>query len=204
MSFKLPKLSFSYKDFEPYIDRKTMEIHYSKHHATYTNNLNKAIYETDMTNISIEEILKRAHIETLMIRNNSGGFYNHNMFWEILITPSKFILPSKDFSEIIKENFKSFENFKEKFSTIAINCFGSGWTWLCVQKNKKLTICSTTNQDNPLMYSIGCDGIPILGLDVWEHAYYLQYQNRRIDYISSFWKIINWNKVEKNYKNVIK
>ncbi|WP_185851361.1 superoxide dismutase [Blattabacterium cuenoti] len=203
MLFKLPKLSYSYKDFEPYIDRKTMEIHYTKHHAGYTNNLNKAIEGTDMINLSIKEILRRANIETPIIRNNSGGFYNHNLFWEILIPHSENISPSIELNEIIEKYFKSFDSFKEKFSEIAANHFGSGWAWLCVKNKKELTICSTRNQDNPLMLGIGCKGIPILGLDVWEHAYYLQYQNRRIDYISSFWKIINWKKVEENYKIAI-
>ncbi|WP_185870286.1 superoxide dismutase [Blattabacterium cuenoti] len=204
MLFKLPKLSYSYKDFEPYIDRKTMEIHYTKHHSAYTNNLNKAIEGTDMVNLSIEEILRRANIETSIIRNNSGGFYNHNLFWKILIPHSESTLPSMDLNEIFKKNFKSFDSFKEKFSEIAANRFGSGWAWLCVKNKNELTICSTGNQDNPLMLGIGCcEGTPILGLDVWEHAYYLQYQNRRLDYISSFWNIVNWKKVEENYKIAI-
>ncbi|WP_185863019.1 superoxide dismutase [Blattabacterium cuenoti] len=203
MSFKLPKLSYLYKDLEPYIDRKTMDIHYNKHHATYTNNLNKAISNTNLINLSIEEILKIAHTESPMIRNNSGGFYNHNLFWEILTPNTKYTHPSGEFHEIIKKNFNSFDSFKENFSKIAANHFGSGWIWLCV-KEEKLTICSTENQNNPLMYGMGCEGIPILGLDVWEHAYYLQYQNRRLDYISSFWKIVNWIKVEENYKIYIK
>ncbi|AER40626.1 MAG: superoxide dismutase [Flavobacteriales bacterium] len=203
MSFKLPKLSYSYKDFEPYIDRKTMEIHYTKHHAGYTNNLNKAIEGTDMLNLSIEEILRRANIEKSIIRNNSGGFYNHNFFWKILIPHSESTLPSKYMNEILQKSFKTFDCFKEKFHSAAMNRFGSGWVWLCVNR-KKLTICSTANQDNPLMLGIGCEGIPILGLDVWEHAYYLQYQNRRNDYISSFWKIVNWKKVEENYKSAMR
>ncbi|QIK16670.1 superoxide dismutase [Blattabacterium sp. DPU] len=202
MSFKLPKLSYSYNDFEPYIDKKTMNIHYNKHHATYTNNLNKAILDTNMVNLSIEKILKRAHIESEIIRNNSGGFYNHNLFWEILIPHIKYTHPNTDFIESIQKNFNSFDSFKEKFSKIAANHFGSGWIWLCVKKNK-LTICTTANQDNPLMYGKGCEGIPILGLDVWEHAYYLQYQNRRLDYISSFWNIVNWIKVEENYRKAM-
>ncbi|WP_341656063.1 superoxide dismutase [Blattabacterium cuenoti] len=199
MSFKLPKLPYSYKDFEPYIDKKTMDIHYNKHHATYTNNLNKAISNTSMINLSIIEILKRAHIESPIIRNNGGGFYNHNLFWEILIPHTKYTHPSREFNEIIQKNFDSFDSFKDNFSKISTQHFGSGWTWLCVE-NEKLTICSTKNQDNPIMYGMGCEGIPILGLDIWEHAYYLQYQNRRSDYIYSFWKIVNWIKVEENYK----
>ncbi|WP_185873630.1 superoxide dismutase [Blattabacterium cuenoti] len=202
MSFKLPKLSYSYEDFEPFIDKKTMEIHYTKHHEGYTNNLNKAISNTDMINLSIKEILRRAKMETPIIRNNSGGFYNHNLYWEILIPHLKYSPPSKNFHNIIQKNFESFDLFKEKFYSLSMNCFGSGWAWVCV-KNKKLSICSTTNQDNPLMLGIGCEGIPILGLDVWEHAYYLQYQNRRSDYILSFWNIINWKKVEENYQLAI-
>lgn len=201
MSFKLPKLPYSYHELEPYIDEKTMEIHYNKHHGTYTNNLNKAIYGTDMIDFPIEEILKRAKNESLIIRNNGGGFYNHNIFWDILIPHSKFTPPSTYWNEIISNDFKSFNDFKNEFSNVAVNHFGSGWIWLCV-KNNKLTICSTMNQDNPIMDGIGCEGVPILGLDVWEHAYYLKYKNRRIDYISSFWKIVNWKKVEDNYKKI--
>ncbi|WP_185859663.1 superoxide dismutase [Blattabacterium cuenoti] len=202
MSFKLPKLSYSYKDLEPYIDGKTMEIHYTKHHAGYTNNLNQVIDRTDLAFLSIEEILRRSNIEKPIVRNNGGGFYNHNLFWEILIPHLDYIPPSKYLKNVIEKDFKSFESFKEQFSSTAMNRFGSGWAWLCV-KEKKLTICSTANQDNPIMLGIGCEGIPILGLDVWEHAYYLQYQNRRADYISSFWNVINWKKVEKNYKEAI-
>ncbi|WP_185857729.1 superoxide dismutase [Blattabacterium cuenoti] len=202
MSFKLPKLLYSYQDFEPYIDRKTMDIHYNKHHATYTNNLNEAILNTKITNFSIEKILKIAHTESSVIRNNSGGFYNHNLFWEILIPHIKYTHPSTSFDKIIQKNFNSFDLFKKSFSQTAISHFGSGWIWLCVKKDK-LEICSTNNQDNPIMYGMGCEGFPILGLDVWEHAYYLQYQNRRLDYISSFWKIVNWKKVEENYIEAI-
>ncbi|WP_185853108.1 superoxide dismutase [Blattabacterium cuenoti] len=203
MSFKLPKLSYSYKDFEPYIDRKTMEIHYNKHHASYTDNLNKAISGTDMMNLPIEKILRRACMETPAVRNNSGGFYNHNLFWKILIPHSEYTDPSIFLNEVIRKNFNSFDLFKNQFSTAASNRFGSGWAWLCCIKENQLTICSTANQDNPIMSGIGCEGIPILGLDVWEHAYYLQYQNRRLDYISSFWNIINWKKVEENYNKVV-
>ncbi|WP_185868810.1 superoxide dismutase [Blattabacterium cuenoti] len=203
MSFKLPKLYYSYSDFEPYIDRRTMKIHYEKHHASYTDNLNKLISGTDMMNMTIEEILRKSYMENTKIRNNSGGFYNHNLFWEILIPNLRYTDPSPFLNEKIKKNFDSFDSFKKEFSSAAFNCFGSGWAWLCI-KEQKLKICSTANQDNPIMSGIGCEGIPILGLDVWEHAYYLQYQNRRLDYISSFWKIINWKKVEENYNKVIK
>ncbi|WP_185873076.1 superoxide dismutase [Blattabacterium cuenoti] len=203
MSFKLPKLSYSYKDFEPYIDEKTMEIHYKKHHLTYVNNLNNIISDTDMKDLSIEEILRRSHIESPVVKNNAGGVYNHNLFWKILIPSSKFIPPSKYFINIINENFSSMNSFKNKFSDISLKKFGSGWTWLCINNNKELNICITSNQDNPIMYGSECEGIPILGLDLWEHAYYLKYQNRRSDYISSFWKIINWKEVENNYNNSI-
>ncbi|WP_185850771.1 superoxide dismutase [Blattabacterium cuenoti] len=203
MSFKLPKLSYSYKDFEPFIDEKTMEVHYTKHHATYTDNLNKSICGSDLLNLSIEEILRRANIEKLAVRNNSGGYYNHNLYWKILVPYSEYLSPSQYLNDIIKIYFDSFESFKNKFSSEAMNRFGSGWAWLCVKNKNELTICSTQNQDNPLMLGIGCEGKPILGLDVWEHAYYLKYQNRRLDYISSFWKIINWKQVEKNYKEAI-
>ncbi|WP_185876610.1 superoxide dismutase [Blattabacterium cuenoti] len=204
MSFKLPKLLYSYKDFEPYIDRKTMEIHYEKHHASYTNNLNKCISGTEMENFSIEKIMKKSCCctKTTTLRNNSGGFYNHNLFWEILIPNYDYTDPSHFMTNAIVKDFNSFESFKNQFSAAAINRFGSGWAWLCI-KEKKLAICSTQNQDNPIMSGIGCEGYPILGLDVWEHAYYLQYQNRRSDYVSSFWKIINWKKVEENYKKLI-
>ncbi|WP_185868308.1 superoxide dismutase [Blattabacterium cuenoti] len=200
MSFQLPKLSYSYEDLEPNIDGKTMEIHYNKHHATYTNNLNNLIQETDMRNLSIEEILRRSHIESPGIRNNSGGFYNHNFFWKILIPTKKFSNPSQSLYNVINKNFGNFHNFKKKFTDTSMNRFGSGWVWLCV-KNNQLVIGSTANQDNPIMYGVECEGIPILGLDVWEHAYYLKYQNRRIDYISSFWNIVDWKMVEENYNH---
>ncbi|WP_185864821.1 superoxide dismutase [Blattabacterium cuenoti] len=203
MLFKLPDLSYSYQDMEPYIDRKTMEIHHKKHHYNYINSLNNAISNTDMINLSIKEILRRSHIESPVIQNNSGGVYNHNFFWKILIPSSKFESPGLTFNNIINKNFNSFNSFKEKFSNIALNHFGSGWIWLCINNKKKLNICSTSNQDNPIMYGTNCEGIPILGLDIWEHAYYLQYQNRRSDYISSFWKIINWKQVENNYLHAI-
>ncbi|WP_185864245.1 superoxide dismutase [Blattabacterium cuenoti] len=203
MPFKLPKLPYSYQELEPYIDKRTMDIHYNKHHGTYTNNLNKSIAGTNMVDLPIEEILKQEAKNNITIRNNGGGFYNHNIFWEILIPHSKFTPPSTYLNEVFKKNFQSFHHLKNEFSNVALKHFGSGWIWLCI-KEYKLTICSTMNQDSPIMCGIGCcEGIPILGLDVWEHAYYLNYQNRRIDYISSFWKIINWKKVEDNYKKLI-
>ncbi|WP_185877163.1 superoxide dismutase [Blattabacterium cuenoti] len=204
MLFKLPKLPYSYGDLEPYIDRKTMEIHYNKHHKNYIDNLNKSICNTDMESLSIEEILRRSHIESSIVKNNSGGVYNHNLFWKILIPSSKFVDISLKFKELLIDNFGSFDIFKKKLHDSAMNKFGSGWAWLCVSNNeKKLIICNTSNQDNPIMYGSDCEGIPILGIDVWEHAYYIKYQNRRTDYIYNFWKIINWKEVENNYYNAI-
>lgn len=198
MSFVLPKLPYLYDALEPYIDARTMEIHHTKHHATYTNNLNNAIAGSELEKKSIEKILKTLNLENKAVRNNAGGFYNHNLFWEIL-SPNGGKL-SGELLEAIENQFGSFEAFKELFSKAAATQFGSGWAWLCVHKGGKLEVCATANQDNPLMPSIGCGGTPILGLDVWEHAYYLNYQNRRPDYIEAFFNIINWNKVAELYK----
>ena len=195
MSFNLPYLNYNYNALEPYFDAKTMEIHHSKHHAGYTNNLNNAIKGTKYENMSIEEILKSPDLP-VGIRNNGGGFYNHSLFWKIL-TPNGGGEPSKQLLEQINIDFGSFENMKMEFNKAAATRFGSGWAWLCVN-NKKLNICSTANQDKPLMEGL-CGGTPILGLDVWEHAYYLNYQNRRPEYIEAFWNLINWDIVEKSY-----
>jgi len=195
MSFNLPDLNYNYNALEPYFDAKTMEIHHSKHHTGYTNNLNNAIKGTKYENMSIEEILKSPDLP-FGIRNNGGGFYNHSLFWKIL-TPNGGGEPSKQLLEQINIDFGSFENMKMEFNKAAATRFGSGWAWLCVN-NKKLNICSTANQDNPLMEG-QCGGTPILGLDVWEHAYYLNYQNRRPEYIEAFWNLINWDIVEKSY-----
>ena len=195
MSFNLPDLNYNYNALEPYFDAKTMEIHHSKHHTGYTNNLNNAIKGTKYENMSIEEILKSPDLP-FGIRNNGGGFYNHSLFWKIL-TPNGGGEPSKQLLEKIQINFGSFKNMKMEFNKAAATRFGSGWAWLCVN-NKKLNICSTANQDNPLMEG-QCGGTPILGLDVWEHAYYLNYQNRRPEYIEAFWNLINWDIVEKSY-----
>tara|TARA_B100001123_G_scaffold115107_1_gene134258 strand:+ start:254 stop:838 length:585 start_codon:yes stop_codon:yes gene_type:complete len=194
MSFNLPDLNYNYNALEPYFDAKTMEIHHSKHHAGYTNNLNNAIKGTKYENMSIEEILKSPDLP-VGIRNNGGGFYNHSLFWKIL-TPNGGGEPSKQLLEKIQINFGSFENMKMEFNKAAATRFGSGWAWLCVN-NEKLNICSTANQDNPFMEG-QCGGTPILGLDVWEHAYYLNYQNRRPEYIEAFWNLINWDIVEKS------
>jgi len=197
MAFELPKLNYAFDALEPNIDAKTMEIHYGKHHNGYTNNLNNIISGTDNEGKSIEDILNSLDLENKGLRNNGGGFYNHNLFWEIM-GPNGGGEPSGEISESINSNFGSFENFKEEFSKAAATRFGSGWAWLCAHPDGKLEICSTANQDNPLMPN-GCGGNPILCLDVWEHAYYLNYQNRRPDYINAFFNVINWEEVNKKF-----
>lgn len=197
MAFELPKLPYAFDALEPHIDAKTMEIHHDKHHAAYTNNLNAAIEGTDLAGLSIEEILVKG-MDKPAVRNNGGGYYNHNLFWETM-SPNGGGEPKGELAEAINEAFGSFEAFKEKFSQAAATRFGSGWAWLCV-KDGKLEVCSTPNQDNPLMPGVGCEGRPILGLDVWEHAYYLNYQNRRPDYISAFFNVVNWDKVAELFK----
>jgi Fe-Mn family superoxide dismutase len=198
MAFELPKLKYAYDALEPNIDARTMEIHYSKHHQGYTNNLNNAIEGTDLAGKTIENILINLDMENKAVRNNGGGFYNHSMFWDVMNPEGKGRL-SGELKDAIEAKYKSFDAFKDEFSKAAATRFGSGWAWLCVQKNGKLEICSTPNQDNPLMPGTGCEGTPILGLDVWEHAYYLNYQNRRPDYINAFFNVINWNEVERRY-----
>ena len=199
MSFNLPELPYAYDSLEPHIDAKTMEIHHSKHHNAYTNNLNNAISGTQMEGKSIEEICSSPELNAA-IRNNGGGYYNHCLFWEIM-TPNGESSPSESLSNAINSSFGSFENFQEEFSKAAGSRFGSGWAWLCVL-NSKLCVCSTPNQDNPLMKG-ECGGTPILCLDVWEHAYYLNYQNRRPDYIQSFFNVINWEEVSKRFELAI-
>ena len=199
MAFELPKLNYSFDALEPHIDAKTMEIHYGKHHNGYTNNLNNAISGTELESKTIEEILKNLDLDNMALRNNAGGYFNHNLFWEIM-GPNCGGNPSGEISEAINSNFNSFENFKEEFKKAAANRFGSGWAWLCVLGDGKLEICSTPNQDNPLMEN-SCGGNPILCLDVWEHAYYLNYQNRRPDYIEAFFSLINWDEVNSKYLN---
>ncbi len=195
MSFELPQLPYAYDALEPHIDARTMEIHHSKHHAGYTNNLNAAIEGTDFAGKSIEEILKTCK-GTPAVRNNGGGYWNHSLFWSVM-SPNGGGQPTGALADEINEVFGSFDGFKEAFSKAAATRFGSGWAWLCVT-NGKLEVCSTANQDNPLMDE-GCGGTPILGLDVWEHAYYLNYQNRRPDYINAFFNVINWDKVTELY-----
>ena len=193
MAFSLPELPYSYNDLEPYIDAKTMEIHHSKHHNAYITNLNNAISETKIENLSIEDICKN-HSENMPIRNNGGGHYNHSLFWNIL-SPEGGGEPNHKIAELINSSFGCYDNFKEKFTNAAMTRFGSGWAWLCKVGNH-VEICSTQNQDNPLMPGICTDdSIPLLGLDVWEHAYYLNYQNRRPDYVSAFFNLINWKEV---------
>jgi Fe-Mn family superoxide dismutase len=195
MSFVLPNLPYAYEALEPHIDARTMEIHHGKHHAAYTNNLNAAIAGTDLEGKSIEEIMALCK-DKPAVRNNGGGFYNHNLFWEIM-APNAGGNPTGELAQAINDAFGTFENFKDEFAKAAATRFGSGWAWLCVS-NGKLEICSTPNQDNPLMGE-GCSGTPILGLDVWEHAYYLNYQDRRPDYINAFFNVINWGEVAKRF-----
>ena len=199
MAFELPKLNYAFDALEPNIDAKTMEIHYGKHHNGYTNNLNNIISGTDNDGKSIENILNSLDLENKGLRNNGGGFYNHNLFWEIM-GPNGGGEPTGEISESINSNFGSFENFKDEFSKAAATRFGSGWAWLCAHPDSKLEICSTANQDNPLMPN-GCGGNPILCIDVWEHAYYLNYQNRRPDYINAFFNVINWDEVNNRFTN---
>ncbi len=195
MSFELPQLPYAYDALEPNIDAQTMEIHHGKHHNGYTNNLNNAIAGTDFEGKTIEEILKSCK-DNPAVRNNGGGFYNHCLFWEVM-SPNGGGQPTGELADAIDSSFGSMEGFREAFSKAAATRFGSGWAWLCV-KDGSLEVCSTANQDNPLMDE-GCGGTPILGLDVWEHAYYLKYQNRRPDYINAFFNVINWNKVSESF-----
>ena len=198
MAFELPKLGYAYDALEPHIDARTMEIHHTKHHNGYTNNLNNAIAGTDLEGKSIEDVLDNLDMNNAAVRNNGGGFYNHRLFWEVMNPEGKGRL-SGALQDAINDAYGSFDEFKTAFSKAAGTRFGSGWAWLCVHKGGKVEICSTPNQDNPLMSGVGCGGAPILGLDVWEHAYYLNYQNRRPDYINAFFNVINWNVVEKRY-----
>ena len=198
MAFELPKLKYAYDALEPNIDARTMEIHHSKHHNGYTTKLNAAIQGTALENNSIESILCNLDMSNAGVRNNGGGFFNHSLFWEVINPNDKGVL-SGDLNAAITDAFGSFEDFKIAFSKAAATQFGSGWAWLCVDKGVKLEVCGTANQDNPLMPGIGCEGTPILGIDVWEHAYYLNYQNRRPDYINAFFNVINWNEVAKRY-----
>lgn len=200
MSFKLPSLNYDYKALEPHIDARTMEIHHTKHHAAYTDKLNAAIENTELAGKSIENLLESISKHPVGVRNNGGGFFNHNLYWEIM-SPKGGGEPDGDLMSAINSSFGSFESFKDKFSNAAATRFGSGWAWL-VASDGKLMVTSTPNQDNPLMDVVPAAerGTPILGIDVWEHAYYLNYQNRRPDYIAAFWNVINWDEVAKRYR----
>jgi Fe-Mn family superoxide dismutase len=200
MAFELPKLKYAFDALEPNIDAKTMEIHHDKHHAGYTNKLNAAIEGTDLEGKSIENILGNLDMKNNAVRNNGGGFYNHSLFWEV-ISPDGGGKPEGDLAMAIEKAYGSFEDFKSNFSEAAGTRFGSGWAWLCVHEGGKVEICSTPNQDNSLMPDTGCGGTPILGLDVWEHAYYLKYQNERPKYIEAFWNVVNWKEVATKYAN---
>tara|TARA_B100001027_G_scaffold52996_1_gene35436 strand:+ start:1324 stop:1926 length:603 start_codon:yes stop_codon:yes gene_type:complete len=197
MNFSLPQLEYSYDALEPHIDARTMEIHHSKHHQGYTNKLNAAIEGSENESKDILEIFSSLDMTNMALRNNAGGYYNHKLFWEVM-NPNKENVMLEGLKTAIDEAFGSFEAFKEAFSKAAATRFGSGWAWLCV-KNGQLEVCSTPNQDNPLMPN-GCGGTPILGLDVWEHAYYLNYQNRRPDYIDAFFDVINWGVVSEKFE----
>ncbi len=199
MSFQLPNLPYAYDALEPNIDARTMEIHHTKHHNGYTTKLNGAIEGTALEGKSIEDILSGLDMSNTAVRNNGGGYFNHCLFWEVM-SPDGGGNPNGDLKEAIDQAFGSFEGFKDAFSSAAATRFGSGWAWLCVHKGGKLEICSTPNQDNPLMPDTGCGGYPILGIDVWEHAYYLHYQNRRPDYIEAFFNVINWAKVSETFE----
>ena len=202
MAFKLPELPYAYDALEPHIDARTMEIHHTKHHNGYTNKLNAAIEGTDIANASIKDILANVSKYSAGVRNNGGGYYNHKLFWEVM-SPDGGGQPSErmNIHKAIVRDFGSFEAFKDEFAKAAATRFGSGWAWLCVDKQDKLYVTSTANQDNPLMDVVEGEGTPILGLDVWEHAYYLNYQNRRPDYINAFFNVINWHKVTENYND---
>jgi Fe-Mn family superoxide dismutase len=198
MAFELPKLPYAFDALEPNIDARTMEIHHGKHHAAYTNNLNNAIAGTALEGKTIEAILSGLDMNNAAVRNNGGGFYNHELFWNVM-SPNGGGKPTGELAAAIDAAFGSFEAFKDALSKAAVTRFGSGWAWLCVHSGGKVEVCSTANQDNTLMPGIGCGGFPILGLDVWEHAYYLHYQNRRPEYVENFFNVINWDYVSKLY-----
>lgn len=198
MAFTLPDLPYEHHQLEPHIDAWTMEIHHGKHHAGYTKKLNAAIEGTDLAGKDIVDILKNLDMENGAVRNNGGGFYNHSLFWSVM-SPNGGGKPEGELAKAIDEACGSYDGFKEKFAKAAGTRFGSGWAWLCVHAGGKVEVCSSPNQDNPLMPGVGCGGVPILGLDVWEHAYYLNYQNKRPDYVQAFFNVINWEEVTKRY-----
>jgi len=199
MAFELPNLAYAYDALEPHIDARTMEIHHSKHHAAYVNNLNNAVKGTDLENKSLEQLFADASKIAPAVRNNGGGVYNHNLFWAVM-KPNGGGLPTGDLADAINKSFGTFDAFKEKFNTAAATRFGSGWAWLTKNSKGELQVSSSPNQDNPLMDLSEVKGLPVLTLDVWEHAYYLHYQNRRPDYIAAFWNVVNWDEVSKRFK----
>ena len=198
MAFELAKLGYDYTALEPHIDARTMEIHHGKHHAGYTNNLNAAVAGTDLEGKSVEDILAGVSGHSAAVRNNGGGFYNHNLYWDV-IAPGGSPNPEGVLLDAVKDSFGSVENFRETFVKAALTRFGSGWAWLVLQE-KGLAISSTPNQDNPLMDVAEVQGTPVMGIDVWEHAYYLNYQNRRPDYVNAFWNLVNWDEVARRFK----
>jgi Fe-Mn family superoxide dismutase len=197
MAFELPNLPYAHDALNPHIDTATMEIHHGKHHAAYIAKLNAAVSGSEMEGKSLEELIKN-HTNVPAVRNNGGGHWNHSLFWTVM-SPSGGSTPNGSLAAAIDDAFGSFEKFKEAFSNAGATQFGSGWAWLCVSNGGKLEVCSTANQDNPLMPGLGCEGLPILGLDVWEHAYYLNYQNRRPDYINAFFNVVNWEEVSRRF-----
>jgi len=199
MAFTLPDLPYGHHELEPYIDAWTMEIHHGKHHAGYTKKLNAAIEGTDLAGKDILDILKNLDMNNAGVRNNGGGFYNHSLFWTVM-SPKGGGTPEGDVAKAINDAYGSFDAFKDKFAAAAGSRFGSGWAWLCVHDGGKVEVCSSPNQDNPIMPGVGCGGTPILGLDVWEHAYYLNYQNKRPDYVKAFFNVVNWEEVSRRYK----
>src|ERR1043166_977269 len=199
MAFELPKLNYAFNALEPHIDAKTMEIHHGKHHQAYVTNLNNAIAGTDAEKMNIVDICKNISKYPVAVRNNGGGHFNHSLFWEIM-APGAGGTPTGEVAKAIEAELGGFDKFKTDFAAAGATRFGSGWAWLCVKADGKLCVCSSPNQDNPLMDISECKGTPILGMDVWEHAYYLHYQNRRPDYITAFWNVVNWDEVAKNYE----
>lgn len=203
MSFTLPVLPYSYDALEPHIDAQTMEIHYTKHHQAYVTNLNNAVSGSALEGKSLEELLKNVDSLPVVVRNNAGGHWNHTFFWNLL-SPKASVVPTGKLAAAINKKWGNLDAFKAAFNQAAMGRFGSGWAWLCVEASGELEICSTANQDNPLMPNVGCSGQPILGLDVWEHAYYLKYQNRRAEYVEAFWKVLDWKVVENKFEQLVK
>ena len=199
MAFELPKLPYAHEALEPHIDAQTMEIHHTKHHQAYVTNLNNALAGTEMEGQDLESILHNIAKAPAAVRNNGGGHWNHSLFWTVL-SPNGGGQPAGVVAEQINSTFGSYDKFKEEFTKAATTRFGSGWAWLCKQADGSLQICSTANQDNPLMPDTNCTGMPVLGLDVWEHSYYLKYQNRRPDYVAAFFNLINWDEVSRRYQ----